>query len=187
MTTTAKIAAKGTNNTGFTEDLAKRCHDSLGKKVLAVVELVAESRSDSRSGDGGVTLSILTLEPAPDTMTEKHLRELARSFHYERQLANGEQPTLPLAGESTEPNLVNVLRAGAQHEPHPFISAGLAVNDNPVCDVCGKHEGAAVHADRTALKDPFAAAEPDEDEQHDEGDDEDHEAGDDEPDEDDAA
>ncbi|NGZ99655.1 hypothetical protein G5V59_02665 [Nocardioides sp. W3-2-3] len=28
-------------------------------------------------------------------MTEEHLRELARSFHYERRLESGEAPTLP--------------------------------------------------------------------------------------------
>lgn len=181
-TTTAKIAAKGTNNTGFTEELAKRCHDQLGRKVLAVVELVAESRSERRDGDESVTMSILTLEPAPNGMTEDHLRELARSFHYERQLAQGEAPTLPLAGESTEPDLATVLRAGARHEPHPYISSSLAVEDNPVCDSCGQHEGAAVHADRSNLKDPFAAADAidedqDEDDQDEDGDEEGDEEG----------
>ena len=38
MTTTANIAAKGTNGTGITEDLAQTLHNNLGRKVLAVVE-----------------------------------------------------------------------------------------------------------------------------------------------------
>lgn len=159
MTTTAKIAGKGTSNTGITEDLAKRCHDQLGRKILAVVELVAETRSENRKGDEQVSLSILTIEPAPTSSTEEHLRNLARSFHYERQLAAGEAPTLQYGDGHVEPNVADVLAAGARHEPHPYLSSSLAIDDSelgPVCDICGQHEGAAVHADRSALKDPFA-------------------------------
>ncbi|WGX98751.1 hypothetical protein [Nocardioides sp. L-11A] len=165
-TTTAKIAPKGTSNTGITEDLAKRCHDQLGKKILAVVELVAEARAEKRNGDESVSLSILTIEPAPTTETEDHLRNLARSFHYERQLAAGEAPTLEYGDGPTEPNVADVLATGARHEPHPYLSSSLAIDDSehgPVCDVCGQHEGAAVHADRSALVDPFATPEADED------------------------
>lgn len=176
MTTTARITAKGTSNTGITEDLAKRCHDQLGRKVLAVVELVAETRSENRKGDEQVSLSILTVEPAPDGMTENHLRELARSFYYERQLAEGQAPTLEF-GDSPEPDLASVLAAGAKHQPHPYLASMLSTDDNAVCDVCGLLEGAAVHADRSKLADPFAAAPADdeEDEGDDEGDDQDEE------------
>lgn len=172
MTTTAKIASKGTNNTGITEDLAKRCHDQLGKKVLAVVELVAESRSEKRNGDESVSLSILTLEPAPNGTTEEHLRELARSFYYERQLAEGQAPTLEYGDGHTEPDVETVLQAGARHKPHPYLASTLSTDDTPVCDVCGQHEGAAVHADRSGLKDPFAVTHEPDDE--DEPDDDEH-------------
>ncbi|UUW88444.1 hypothetical protein [Pimelobacter simplex] len=159
MTTTAKIAAKGTSNTGITEELAKRCHDTLGHKILAVVELISESRSEKRGGDEAVSLSILTIEPAPDSMTEDHLRNLARSFNYERRLADGEAPTLNYDnGQSVEPDLAAVVEAGARHEPHPYLSSTLSIDDSehgPVCDRCGQIEGAAVHADRSALEDPF--------------------------------
>ena len=182
MTTTAKIAPKGTTGTGITEDLAKRCHDQLGRKVLAVVELVAESRSENRNGDESVGLSILTIEPAPNGMTENHLRELARSFYYERQLELGEAPTLEY-GDSPEPDLKSVLAAGARHEPHPYLSSTLSVDDNAVCDVCGQHEGAAVHVDRTGLDDPFSIADnQDEDEDNEDRDDEDEPTDDEEPD-----
>ena len=157
MTTTAKIAAKGTNGTGITEDLAKRCHDQLGRKILAVVELVAESRSEKRSGDESVTLSILTLEPAPNAATEDHLRELARSFHYERRLAEGGDQTLPGTGDDIEPDLATVLEQGRRHEPHPFLPVNAA-DDDGICDVCGEVQGRPQHADRTQLTDPFAAA-----------------------------
>ncbi|AIY17759.1 hypothetical protein GUY44_07020 [Pimelobacter simplex] len=188
MTTTAKIASKGTSNTGITEDLAKRCHDQLGKKVLAVVELVAESRSEKRSGDEAVSLSILTIEPAPDSTTEEHLRNLARSFHYERQLAAGEAPTLEYGDGPTEPHLAAVVEAGARHEPHPYLSSTLSIDDSehgPVCDRCGQIESAAVHADRSGLEDPFSVSttssaaepdDPDDDEHEDDQDDQDEDA-----------
>ena len=182
MTTTAKIASKGTSNTGITEDLAKRCHDQLGRKVLAVVELVAEARAEKRNGDESVSLSILTIEPAPNSTTEEHLRNLARSFHYERQLAAGEAPTLDYENGSTEPNVADVLAAGARHEPHPYISSSLAIDDSelgPVCDICGQHEGAAVHADRTALNDPFAVATGDDKDEPDDAEPDDLDFGDD--------
>lgn len=148
-TTTATIKAKGCNATGITEELAKRCHDRLGRKVLAVVELQADSRTENSAGDESVTLRILTVEPAPNAQTEDHLRELARSFHYERQLAEGAAPTLPLGG--AEPDVESVLAAGAKHRPHPYLASTLSTDDNAICDVCGQHEGATVHADMSAL------------------------------------
>ncbi|WP_085894219.1 hypothetical protein [Nocardioides sp. PD653] len=146
MTTTAKIAAKGCQSTGITEDLAETLHNNLGRKVLAVVELVSEARSEKRSGDESVVLSILTVEPAPNADTENHLRELARSFHYERQLADG-QLTIQ-TGDDIEPKVNDVLAAGAKHRPHPYLASTLSTDDTehgPVCDVCGLLETAAVH------------------------------------------
>lgn len=173
MTTTAKIAAKGTSGTGLTEELAKRCHDQLGRKVLAVVELVAETRSEKRNGDESVTLSILTLEPAPTTATEDHLRELARSFYYERQLAEGQQPTLD--GDGIEPDLKTVLEQGHRFEPHPFLPVDAA-DDDGICDLCGEVQGRPQHAERTAMDDPFTV--PATDEAGDDGPEEDDDLGD---------
>lgn len=166
---TAKIAAKGCSATGITEDLAKTLHDQLGRKVVAVVELVSETRSEKRDGKETVVLSILTIEPAPNSATEDHLRELARSFHYERQLADGQ---LELT-DSLEPKVSDVLAAGAQHTNHPYLSSQLSVDDEAVCDVCGQHEAAAVHADRAQLPDPFSVptTPDDEDDEEDEPDD----------------
>lgn len=172
MTTTAKIASKGTSNTGITEELAKRCHDQLGKKVLAVVELVSEDRGEKRNGDERVTFSILTIEPAPNGMTENHLRELARSFYYERQLADGQAPTLEF-GDNPEPDLTAVLAAGAKHQPHPYIASMLSTDDNALCDVCGLIEGVPVHADRTGLDDPFTLHAVDDEPEDDEDEDDD--------------
>ena len=167
MTTTAKIAARGTNGTGITEEMAARLHDNLGEKVLAVVELVVEASGEKRNGDESVALSILTVEPAPDHMTVDHLRELARSFYYERQLAT-EGPTLD--GDDIEPKVADVLAAGQRHTPHPYLASTLSTDDNAPCDVCGHLEAAPVHADRARLVDPFN---PGDDEDLDDNDDED--------------
>lgn len=197
MTTTAKIAAKGTSGTGITEDLAQTLHNQLGRKVIAIVEMVAETRSEKRNGDEAVVLSILTVEPAPTSTTEDHLRELARSFYYERQLADGQ---LKLDGsDDIEPKVADVLAAGAAHKPHPYLTSQLAVDDSengPVCDICGQVETAGVHqASLPGVTDPFAVpddepddAEPevDEDDPWDNGDAEhlDHEDTDDDQDDD---
>lgn len=156
--TTAKIAAKGTKSTGITEDIAKRLHDSLGKTVVAIVEITSEARTEKKSGDEEVKLSLGMIEVAPNTMTEDHLRELARSFHYERQLADG-QPTLD--GDDIEPKVNDVLAAGQQFRPHPYLASTLSTEDDPVCDVCGQLESAVLHAERTGMDDPFAVPEPD--------------------------
>ncbi|WP_248582578.1 hypothetical protein [Nocardioides sp. InS609-2] len=168
MTTTANISAKGCSGTGITEDLAQTLHNNLGKKVLAVVELVAEARQKKRNGDEKVVLSILTVEPAPNDMTVDHLRDLAQQFYYERQLAAGEQ-TLPGTGEEIEPKVSEVIAAGQRHTAHPYIASGLAV-DNGACDVCGLMEDAPVHADRSNLANPFLVDDNDDGLSEDEGD-----------------
>lgn len=147
MTTTAKIAAKGCNNTGITEDLAASLHNQLGRKVLAVVELVAETRSEKRNGDESVVLSILNIEPAPEGLAEDHLRDLQRSFYYERQLADGQMQISP-DGDGIEPKVSDVINANPGLRPHPYVTSQLAIDDSdagPVCDVCGKIEAEAIH------------------------------------------
>lgn len=140
MSTTASIAKKGLKDTGFTEDHAKRFHDQLGRDGIAIIQFVSDSRSEKRNGDESVSLSITSIEPAPDNTTADHLRELARAFHYERRLAD-DQP-LPLDGDSIEPKVTDVLKAGARHLPHPFLPTD-ASDDTPICDVCGVVEDAA--------------------------------------------
>jgi hypothetical protein len=153
MTTTAKIAAKGTKGTGITEDLAATLHDNLGKTIVAVVEITAETRSENRKGDETVGLSIGTIEVAPDGMAADHVRELARSFHYERRLAE-DGPTLPTPGDDIEPKVADVLAAGKALAPHTFEADPVEPN---TCNVCGADDDAPLHG---VLDDPFT--EPDE-------------------------
>lgn len=137
--TTAQIAAKGCAATGITEDLAASLHNTLGKKLMAVVELEVATRSENADGKEKVGLRILTVEPAPNHDTETHLRNLQRSFHYERKLADGQLEIQ--TGADLEPNVTDVLAAGKAHEPHDFIPSEV---DNQ-CEACGQNPLAAVH------------------------------------------
>lgn len=150
MSTTAKIASKGCKDTGITEDIAQTLHNNLGRSVIAVVELVAESRSEKRNGDEAVTLTINYIEPATTAAAEEHLRELQRGLYYERQLADGQAAI----DESLAPKVNDVLAQGDRHKPHPFLPVDAA-DDNGICDVCGIVEnGTALH-NTNATRNPF--------------------------------
>lgn len=168
MTTTATIKAKGCKNTGITEDIAAVLHDNLGKTIVAVVELTADARSENRDGEEKVQLSIGMIEIAPDGIAAEHVRELMRSFHYERRLTE-DGPTLQGESDGPEPKVADVLAAGAHFRPHPYLASGLAVDDNAICDICGQREPAAVHSTQELLPDD----EPDTDELDDDPQDED--------------
>lgn len=137
--TTAQIAARGCSGTGITEELAEKLHAQLGRKVVAVVELVSETRTEKRDGKDKVALSILTIEPAPDSLTEDHLRNLARAFHYERKL-NEDGPQLIAPGDGPEPTVKEVLAAGQALEPHQYEDTADAS-----CARCGLAAGETVH------------------------------------------
>ena len=171
--TSAKINAKGLDGTGITETMASELFHKVGTHLMAVVDLqVVDRKGPNLKGKRGVEFVIGTIEPAPNETVAEHLRELTRSFHYERQLAGGQAPTLPLDGAGSEPDVETVLAAGAKHRPHPYLSSNLALEDDAICDVCGLLDGAPVHADQSALGDPFAVTD-DEDQDEDQEDDSD--------------
>lgn len=162
MTTTAKIAAKGTKGTGITEQLAAALHDNLGKTVLAVVELRSESRGENLKGDETVHLAIQTLEVIPeDVGAAEHVRELAKVAHYNRKLAE-DGPKLPVPGDDIEPKVADVLAAGAALAPHVYLP--VQEDDNEVCDICGDDEDDPRHA--ADLLDPEHTEEEHEDLAH---------------------
>lgn len=148
---TAKIAAKGCSATGITETLASSLHANLGSKVVAVVELMSEARTEKSDGKETVALSIISIEPATDDQTENHLREIARALHRNRHLAGGDTAQGRL-DVGDEPNVADVLKAGAALRPHPFLPDDAA-SENPICDVCGSIEASAVHSMQVALDD----------------------------------
>lgn len=112
MTTTAKIAARGCTGTGITEELAEKLHAQLGKTIVVVAELVAEARSEKRSGDEAVVLNILTVEPATMEFVEDYLRRMQRALHYERKLIE-DGPQLQVPGDHDEPSVDDVIGQGA--------------------------------------------------------------------------
>jgi hypothetical protein len=140
--TTAQVAAKGCNSTGITEELAVQLHGQLGKKIIAVVEMVSETRSENRDGKEKVGLSILTIEPAPTADTEDHLRELARAFYYERKLNSPDGQLTIETRDDLEPTVAQVVAEQKKAIPHEFLPALDAPKE---CEVCGKGTRAKVH------------------------------------------
>lgn len=159
--TTAKIRAKGCETTGLTEDLARKLWDAkAGKRLMAVVELeVVTPHGPDKEGKRSVDLVITQLEPAPEDMTEAHLRELTRSFHYERKLASPDDQLQIQTGDDLEPKVSDVLAAGKAFEPHElFAQPGVP----HMCDICGQPSSAAIHSvtDDDAPEDDEAEEEP---------------------------
>jgi hypothetical protein len=142
--TTANIRSKGCETTGLTEEIARKLADGKpGKRLMAVVELeYVMPHGPDKEGKRKIDLVISLLEPAPSQMTEDHLRELTRSFHYERKLqTEGEE--LPLGQEGDEPTVEQVTTAGKALEPHDFVPT--QEGDATICDVCGEDADDARH------------------------------------------
>lgn len=164
--TSAKIAPKGCASTGITEETAEKFYNQLGRKCLAIVEISSHSRQENEDGKQAVTLQILTIEPSPTQATDDHLRELARSFYYERRLVEG-QLEIETTGD-LEPKVADVIAARPGLLPHEYVSMEQEVDGDLVtpdeCDVCGDAEPASIHRVTPDL-DPFAVPgeEPDED------------------------
>lgn len=157
---TGQINAKKLGGTGITESIiGKHHHDEGGSLVIVAAISVSDVKKKVKDGTGTVNYVIDDLEVAPTTAgAADYVRELIKAFHYERMLEqNG--PTLLTDGDSPEPKVSDVLEQGARFAPHPFLPDDAA-KDAPICDVCGALEDAPIHADRTALDDPFTAGDP---------------------------
>lgn len=140
---TAKIRAKGCADTGVTEAIAQQLYASKGRRMMAIVELRSVERHEKADGERRVDVVLTQVEPATDDLLAEHLRELTRTMYFNRQLAEGTQPTLD--GDGIEPKVADVLAAGRAHRPHPYMASTLSTEDEPVCDICGLVEGAAQH------------------------------------------
>jgi len=110
MTTTAKIATKGCNGTGITDEIAERLR--LGQTLVVVAELVVEAHHEKRNGDESVVLNILTVEPATKDFVEDYLRNMQRALHYERKLTE-DGPQMQLPGDHAESSIQDVIDQGA--------------------------------------------------------------------------
>lgn len=172
--TTAGIAAKGLDGTGFTEDLSAELFNKVGSHMMAIVDLQVVDRSGPNvKGKRKVHLIIDGIEPATDDNLAEHLRELRRVCHYNRKL-DGHTGTTTQGDERT---VDDVLAAGAGHRPHPFLPVDAA-DDNGICDVCGLIQAAGVHSTQDILEEPDdeSDVEPEDGDQDQEPDDEEVEA-----------
>lgn len=159
--TTAKIRAKGLDATGVTEEIANQMYTRKGAHYMAIVEFKVEERHEKADGTKKVDLVLTQVEPAIDETLEDHLRELTRTLHFNRAI-DADQPTLD-GGDGINPKVGDVIKAGHQHRPHPFLPVD-ASDDNGICDVCGLINVAGVHSTQGFLPDG------DEDEEENEGD-----------------
>lgn len=112
-TTTTKIAAANTKDTGITEPFAEKLWPNLGKTFMAVVELSVDEHSEDLAGDRGVKLVINSIEPGAGENVDTHLRELQRALYFRRN----PQPHLDDPDEQT---VTDVLRHGSG-----LLAAGL--------------------------------------------------------------
>lgn len=125
MTDSAKIRAKGLNATGVTEDIITKLADAEGGHMVAVVELKVDEVHKKVDGDRRVDLVITQCEPAPDQQTIDHLRNLQRSFYYERKLHSEDEQLTIETRDDLEPTVEQVLAAGKHFE---------ATTDEPLPD-----------------------------------------------------
>lgn len=162
---TGNIRAKGLTNTGVTEAMLGKHHRAKGGRLMIVASIHVASTSDNvDEGTGSVAYVIDDLEVAPD-IAEEHLRELVKSFHYERKL-DEDGPAL-LGDDGLTPKIDQAVQAGHQHAPHPFLPTDAA-DDTAGCEVCGLGETAAPHRaySMDQVPDPFETpTEPAEQEQ----------------------
>jgi len=142
--TTAKIRSKGLDSTGVTEEVAAQMYNSLGRYTMAIVELKHEDHGKNAEGKRRVELVITMVEPALDSTTEDHLRELTRVLDYNRRLQSPDQE-LPIDRDANEPTVEGVIAANKKLEPHDFVDAGADGDGFDTCDVCGDPQTAPIH------------------------------------------
>lgn len=167
--TTAKIRAKGLDATGVTEEIASQMYSRKGAHYMGIVEIKVDETHENAEGKRKVDLILTQVEPSTDRNLDEHLRELTRTLYYNRQTADGQQPTLETS-DGIEPTVDAVIAANPGLKPHDYISSMLAVDDTengPVCDVCGKTEADAIHhmpstePFKVDVEEPATAGDPD--------------------------
>jgi hypothetical protein len=154
--TTAKIRAKGCENTGVTEDLAAELHTAVGRHIMAIVELhVVQKHGPDTEGKRGVELVLTQVEPATDDTVDDHLRELTRTLHQNRKLKADDEQLQIQTGDDIAPRPADVIAAGQKHITHEFT-----LGPDGLCDVCGLDQADRLHIITDALTDDPDAEEP---------------------------
>lgn len=156
----ASVRRKGLENTGVTEDIAKKMYGTQGRTTLAIVELRHKRQINDDDTGRSVELVIEALEPSQDPTLDEHLRQLMRTMHQNRVLtADDQQLQIDTAGD-VEPSVEKVIAAReaaeAADRPHPYVG-----DPNGDCDICDAPKGNPIHAELEDLVDE--PAEPAED------------------------
>ena len=86
---TAKLRAKGLDNTGFTEAHAKRAAGRLGSTQLLIIEVEADAKVTDAEGDEQVMLKVISAEPVPADQ-ENAVREFVRAIARQRRVDDGQ-------------------------------------------------------------------------------------------------
>lgn len=100
--TSAKIAAAALKDSGVTPSLAGKMWEHLGSQHIALVDLAVAERSEGTDDTRGVKLVVVDIEPAVDSDTAEHMRELLRALYMRRQ----PDPALTAGVESTPRDVV---------------------------------------------------------------------------------
>lgn len=122
---TATIRGKGLDGTGVTEDIAKSMYHSMGKRTLAIVELVHKRQINDEDTGRKVELAISMLEPSTDPKLDDYLRNLTKTLHQNRVLKSSDEQLQIETQDDLEPTVEQVIAAGQQH---------LAETDDPLPD-----------------------------------------------------
>jgi len=138
----AKLKSRGLDGTGVTENIARQLVLAKGRRYMALVEVEVHTIHDNPE-QMIADLAVEQFWPVvDDSSLDEHLREITAALYARRGSADGDEE-LDLDGPA--PKVSDVLKAGARHRPHPYITSGLSVDDDAACDVCGLREDAAQH------------------------------------------
>jgi hypothetical protein len=125
---TGQINAKKVGGTGITEGILGRHHRAKAGRMVIVANVhVAQTHDNIEDGTGAVNYVIDELEVAP-AEAEEHVRELIRSFQYERALEQ-DDPTLDL-DRGNEPTVVHTSADQATSSDEPPIDDPFEVDAN---------------------------------------------------------
>lgn len=153
----AAVRRKGLENTGVTEDVAKKMYNTPERRTLALVEVEHKRQVNDVDTGRTIELVITAFEPSQDENLDAHIRQLMRTMHQNRVLqADDTQLTIENAGD-LEPKVEDVIAAQRAHQagqPHLFDPA----DEGDDCTVCGE---VLEHQLHLVVDDP--AVEPDED------------------------
>lgn len=165
---TAKVRAKGLDNTGVTEDIAKAMFNTLGHTTLAIVEFEHKRKIDDDTGRQ-VELVMKMVEPSTSPTLDAHLRELTRTMHQNRVLTDEDAQLQIDTMDDLEPTVEGVIAAGQAHvahtddelpDPHEEPESGLC--SYPQCALHEEHTGDHLDDDGEPIEQvrtsPFAAA-----------------------------